>query len=162
MTPVQEAARARRQKIIDMGPDLPIRQEVADAIGSTLKTVTSDILILLRQKHIRSVKTAPKILMTPELEASIRADYLAGEFRDDIAVKYGMYPERVSKICRGLTSPKVSCHRTFDANPGVTTRSPALISTTYSEKSERAKAFQIARRAAAAKYIAAYRARTAA
>ncbi len=142
MITMHDKARIRRQKIIAMGPDLPTRQEVADAIGSTLRTVTADIQILISQGKVKSAKKAARKYMDAALIESIREDYLAGEYRDDIAAKHGIFPERVSQVCRGLKSPKRSCHRIFPVNPSHTTRRDGFISTTYAATEERARQVQ--------------------
>ncbi len=162
MGTMHEEARMRRQRIVAMGPDLPTRQEVADAIGSTLKTVTSDIQLLIRTGKIKSAKTAARKYMDAALIKAIREDYLAGEFRDDIAAKHGIFPERVSQVCRGLQSPKKCCHRKFDANPSHTTNTANFISTTYAATEERAREIQASHLAGAERHAAAYRARASA
>ena len=145
MTPLQKAARARREKIIAMGPDLPTRQEVADAIGITLKVADADIRMLINMGKIRSVKKARKARLSPEKIEEIRADYVAGMFREDISRKYGLWPERVSQLCKGLESPHKYRRPSFDGE-AFSTIADSYISTTYADTKERAEAFQAGRR----------------
>ena len=159
MGATHEAARKRRETIIAMGPDLPTRAEVADAVGVDKKITDQDILILMRQDKIRSVKPVRDKPISDKTRDAIRAAYGNGAYMEDICAKFKLSPHRVRNACRNVHRPEVSKIKLVQAMPGHTTREDGCISSTYAATAERAKDFQRDYRAAANRATAAFRAR---
>ncbi len=141
MAEVHEIARQRRQRILAMGPVLPTRAEVAEALGSTVKTITNDIAILKAKGEKLRVRTCWKSRKDHQHYKDIRKAYARGDHISDICARYSVGSSFVNNVCKDVKRPYYTPAK-YEPASYTTDRGDSFISTTYAATEERAKQFQ--------------------
>ena len=161
-----KAAAIRRAAILEMaenGP-LPMQKVLARKFRVSEGSITADVRALRKDGHelLFSEQRKPrKIVISPDKIEAIKADYVSGFTLNQLTTKYRLGLRRLSDMTQPWQrAPDAEAERISRAF--VRTKSDRFDSTTHSDHPKRAHDFQVKYRAAAAKYVAEYRARAAA
>lgn len=162
----KQAAKTRRNAILELSKEgpLPMQCVLAKQFKVADYTITLDVKVLRQAGY--ALEFAPQakpknIVLSEEKIESIKADYVGGFTLNQLATKYRLGLRRLSD----MTQPWVRADGVEEdriSRASVRTKSKLFVSATYSDKKDRAEAFQIAHRKSASKFKARFNARAAA